>query len=604
MKIPFTAQCFALTTRIALLIVAFLILQAETVFCAAGPGSVEKHFDIIVIGIDGEVRDNVEAVLVIPRNMVRNGHVERTWARRFARQAPAHIKRAMEPFGYYHPQISAELVRHDNGSYTLKASINPGDPTTISKLSLSITGDGADETRLQNQIEAFPLKEGEPLRHRLYEESKGILLATATSLGYLDARYRRHEILVDSEKRQAEIYLHMETGSKYYFGEVKFSGADNYPEFFLKRFQTFSSGETFSRTEMAKTQANLLDADKFRFVKVAESPVEEESLDVPVLIELVPLPRYQLRPGIGYGTDTGARTSLRFKDINSFHLGHEFLADLLIAELRQTLSSQYLMPLTSRSDSLLAFSAKYDRESNDIFESSSLSTEASLTHGLPQGFKVTFFLNLSQENYKVGNEPKRNTSLIMPGVRIGQRHWKFERQGQVRQGYAWQMEARGSSVALGSDVSLLQGMAGGSAVLSLPWENKLIMRAEAGTTLQNEFDDLPPSMRFFAGGDQSVRGYGFKNLGPKDSSGDVIGGRHLLVGSLEIERPINKDWSYALFYDAGNAFDSFSDYKHAEGAGVGFRRYTPIGPIKVDLARQVDGRGNDYRIHLSVGFGW
>ncbi len=129
------------------------------------------------------------------------------------------------------------------------------------------------------------------------------------------------------------------------------------------------------------------------------------------------------------------------------------------------------------------------------------------------------------------------------------------------------------------------------------------MRAEGGITIQDEFDDLPPSMRFFAGGDQSVRGYAYKSLGPKDAQGDVIGGRHLMIGSAEVEMPINDDWSLALFYDTGNAFDNVKDYELAHGAGLGIRRHTPIGPIKLDIARQLEGN-RDYRLHLSVGFGW
>ncbi len=590
-------------SRLSLIMLALVCLGPGNGQGATVPVFTEKEFQVVVTGVEGPMKENVEATLAIPQGMIREGKVEPTWARRFARQAPARIAKALEPFGYYAPRISTQLERVDNGYYLLRADIMPGEPVIVSSLVITLHGEGENEGRLLRQVETFPLQKGAPLQHQLYEEGKGKLLATATTLGYPDAHYLQHEIRVDSGKRQADIKLQLDTGPKYLFGDITFHGADDYPTTVLKRYLTFAAGDTYDTGELAKTQANLLDADKFRHVKISDSRDPSSSQSVPISIVLEPLPRYQLRPGIGYGTDTGARTSLRFKDNNSFHLGHEFQADLLLAEMRQSLSGQYLVPLTSKADTLMAFSVLYDRDHNDTFDSSSLSTEASITHGLPKEIKTTFFISLSQENYEVGNEPSQNTTLIMPGLRIGQRQWKFEKPGKVRRGYAWQVEVRGSSVTLGSDVSVLQGILGGSAVVSLPGELKLILRAEGGTTIQDEFDDLPPSMRFFAGGDQSVRGYAYKSLGPKDAQGDVIGGRHLMIGSAEVEMPINDDWSLALFYDTGNAFDSVNDYELAHGAGLGIRRHTPIGPIKLDIARQLEG-DRDYRLHLSVGFGW
>jgi translocation and assembly module TamA len=114
--------------------------------------------------------------------------------------------------------------------------------------------------------------------------------------------------------------------------------------------------------------------------------------------------------------------------------------------------------------------------------------------------------------------------------------------------------------------------------------------------------DLPASLRFFAGGDRSVRGYSYQSLGPKDSTGKVIGGKNLFVGSLEIERPVLKDWGVALFYDAGNAFNSLSEVNLFQGAGIGLRYYSPVGTLRLDLARQIGVDNPKFRIHFTVGF--
>ena len=122
------------------------------------------------------------------------------------------------------------------------------------------------------------------------------------------------------------------------------------------------------------------------------------------------------------------------------------------------------------------------------------------------------------------------------------------------------------------------------------------------TLLSDPLSDLPPSLRFFAGGDQSVRGYAYQSLGPRDATGQVVGGKHLLVGSVELERALFKDWGVSTFYDAGNAFDSFTEVSLLQGAGVGLHYYTPVGALNLSLARQIGVDDPGFRIHFTVGF--
>jgi translocation and assembly module TamA len=115
------------------------------------------------------------------------------------------------------------------------------------------------------------------------------------------------------------------------------------------------------------------------------------------------------------------------------------------------------------------------------------------------------------------------------------------------------------------------------------------------------FDDLPPSQRYFTGGDTSVRGYAYQALGPKDSVGNVIGGRYLAVASLEYEHPLKKNWSAAAFVDTGNAFSKSFDEDLKTGVGVGVRWQSPIGPVRIDIAHPLDDRDTRFRVHLRLG---
>ncbi|MDD5171306.1 MAG: BamA/TamA family outer membrane protein, partial [Syntrophales bacterium] len=173
-----------------------------------------------------------------------------------------------------------------------------------------------------------------------------------------------------------------------------------------------------------------------------------------------------------------------------------------------------------------------------------------------------------------------------------------------RKGFNYQAELKATHQSIGSSTGFIQFMSAGEMIIPLPGDFALLTRARVGGTWQNDpVEQLPISVRFFAGGDRSIRGYAYQALGPKDSQGNVVGGRNLLTGTVELERYIGKSWGVAAFYDAGNAFNNLSDISAAQGAGMGLRYYSPIGPIKLDVARQLSVAEPDTRIHLTIGVG-
>jgi len=126
---------------------------------------------------------------------------------------------------------------------------------------------------------------------------------------------------------------------------------------------------------------------------------------------------------------------------------------------------------------------------------------------------------------------------------------------------------------------------------------------ELGTDIRAERLQLLAD-RFFAGGDRSVRGYAYQSLGPTNDLGEVIGGKHLLVGSAELEKRFLKNWGAAVFYDIGNAFNNLGNYDLAQGAGIGLRYFTPVGPARLDVARAFGADRDGYRLHIGLGVGW
>jgi len=226
--------------------------------------------------------------------------------------------------------------------------------------------------------------------------------------------------------------------------------------------------------------------------------------------------------------------------------------------------------------------------------------EAERARSFGMGRVGSVYLQFRQENFsEAGQEGK--SSLFLPGLRFTQR--QVDDILRPRKGFRYYLELRGSTEFLGAETKFAQALANADFLYPLPHGFSLIPRIQLGTTWQdNPVTDLPPTLRFYAGGDRSVRGYTYQSLGPKDAAGNVIGGKNLIVGSLEVEYALAKNWGVVVFYDVGNAFNSTGDLRLAQGAGVGLRYYTVAGPIRVDVARQINVDDPKFQLHVSLGF--
>jgi translocation and assembly module TamA len=307
-----------------------------------------------------------------------------------------------------------------------------------------------------------------------------------------------------------------------------------------------------------------------------------------------------LRPGIGYSTDFGARVTLHYQDLNALQRGHDFNADLSLAERRQEVSSIYSLPGLGHIDNRTNLKLGFQRELLKPYDSVLGTLEGEQARSFGFGIVGSAYLQFRQENFSESGQEGSST-LIMPGLRFNQR--RVDDIVRPHKGFRYSLETRGSGQGLGAETNFLQFLGNGELRIPLTTRLSLIPRGQLGVTWQKDpLTDLPPSLRFYAGGDRSVRGYTYQSLGPKDANGNVIGGKHLLVGSLEMEYAVTKNWGLALFYDVGNAFNNFADLTWPQSAGLGVRYYTPFGPIRVDLARQINVENPGFQLHVGIGF--
>jgi translocation and assembly module TamA len=555
--------------------------------------------EIVVAGIEGDALKNVQAILVLPAGLVRKGKVDRLWLERFAQQADDKTRTALEPFGYYKAQITVTVEPTGEG-YRLLVKVVPGEPVRLTEVKVTVVGRGKEEMSLRRLLSAFPLNKGDVLLHQKYEKAKAALRSGAQDLGYLDAEFSRHEISIAKSAETATIELVLETGEKYYFGETQILGASDYPDSFLRRYLTYVPGEVFSYPSLGETQRNFTNSERFTDVIITPEKDDIETFEIPVTAHLKAGPSASLRPGAGYGTDTGARLTVRYRDLNMFHMGHELYSNLYVAERLQGLVTGYILPSRKDNSSSTSLQLNMQQEDTTSYSSRILALELDRNRRFGKGKMGVAYVKTQYEDYSVGDQ-ESTSRLLLPGLRFSDD--RYDNMVRPHRGFRYAFDLHGTHQLLGSDTALLQVLAKGSYLMPLPWRLSLHTRANVGVTLFSDpLRDIPPSLRFFTGGDQSVRGYSYKSLGPRDAAGRVVGGKQLLTGSIELERALFKDWGVSVFYDTGNTFNSFSDAVLFQGAGVGLHYYTSVGALNLSVAMPLGVDNPSIRFHFTVGF--
>lgn len=557
------------------------------------PACAAINVNVTVVGVENNIKKNVLALLSIERQK-KHQDLTQSLLKKLHEKAPDEIRQALQPFGYYRPDIQVELVLEES-TWNARYTIAPGKPVIIDTIDIVITGKGRDHKKFKHFKEKSTLKKGDILNHPLYEITRRLLLDTALNIGFLNARMVTSKIEVHAEKGVAHILIHFDTGPQFHFGRVSFL-QDEFSQDFLARFVPFRRGKPYEVSKILDLQKALNNSDYFEVIEISPRIDLAEDLEVPIDIKLIARKRNKYKFGLGYGTDTGFRGSVGWEITRINKSGHRFGITIKASEIKSGVNGEYTIPLKDPRTESLVFSSGFLKEDNETSTSEKIFSGVRFNH-MRWGWKESIYLNYEEEDFDVGDDEGRST-LLIPGS-SWTKIWA-ENPVNTKHGLRIYFNIRGAYESLISDTSFLQFHSQLKYIRSLWPGGRIIMRGEGGSSIMSEFSELPASVRFFAGGDHSVRGYAYNTLGPEDESGDIAGGRHLVVGSIEYEQRIWGNWSAAVFYDAGNAIDSFSEPIESS-AGFGVRWKSLVGPVRIDLAFPLSISDRGRRIHFMVG---
>ncbi|APX07425.1 outer membrane protein [Vibrio campbellii] len=539
-------------------------------------------------GIDGALEDNVNAYLSsIPED-------DYSTSLRFQARLEQSITEALNALGYYHAKISYTITK-DNDE--LIVNIKPGEPVRIKEMDVVISGEAGEDEEFTNLIKKSRLKEGRILNQGEYDALKSGIRNLALQRGYFNGDFKLSRLEVVPELNEANVRLHYDSGIRYHFGTVEILGSQIWEDR-VDSLRPFKTGEPYLVSEVGEYNQNLSNTDWFSSVFVEPDLTKlDDGRDLPIKVSLAPAAKNQIETGIGYSTDTGVRGTLKWKKPWVSARGHSFDTALSLSKPEQTITAGYKIPLDDVLHEYyqLQFGLKHlDNRDTESLESNLAVERHWITDG---GWHKTLYVRHLYENFSQGLQ-EDGVQFVLPGASFSRTR---TRGGNMPMwGDKQSVTVEYGDPALLSETRVLRLLGRTSWIRGIGQNHRGLFRLEGGANITDEFEKLSPSLRFFAGGDNNIRGYGYESISPTDSSGALTGAKYMVTSTLEYQYRVHGNWWGAVFYDIGDAFNKTPEWK--SGAGVGIRWASPVGPVSFDFAWGLDAEPDpEFRIHFSLG---
>ena len=581
-------------------LLALLLISAGTANAGLAQETETVRVEVEIEGLEGDLLDNAEAVVGIK---LREGEdLTPAQARGLHRRAPEELQLALAPFGRHAIQVEADLIS-EGTDWTARYVVDPGPASVLERVDVMVTGEGATDPIFVAITDSLPFATGDTLLHVPYEDLKARLQRQATNHGYFQARFDSAQIRVDRGRGSAEIVLHYETGPRYRFGPITVEQDVLHPQY-VDGYVTARQGDPFDAALLRAAQADLTTGPWFGRADI-ELDIQgaRETLEVPVRFVLSPSRPQRYEVALGYGTDTGVRVTLgaHFRRLN--RSGHNAEAEVRWSQVETGVAARYNIPRPFPSPSVYRVFGSLADVSPDWSTTRAGRLGASWSH-MRGPFRETLSLGGERSTYETAADTGSAT-LVGPEVA-----WTWVAANDrivTTRGHRLNLTVNGAVDGVLSTATFLSARLDGKIIRPVGSRARAMVRGEVGYVVTDDLRDLPPTRRFVTGGAQTVRGYDYQSLGPavppatEDGSPGLIGGKALVVGSVEADYEVIRNWRFAVFGDAGNGLASFSDRDLKYGIGAGIRWASPIGMVRLDGAFGVSDPGNPFKLHLVIG---
>ncbi|OOF60000.1 autotransporter assembly complex protein TamA [Rodentibacter myodis] len=552
----------------------------------------EQTVDIEIRGIKGEraIRNTELNVELIEKE-------EMDGSDRYKQLVTDAVDKGLRVFGYYDSSVTFELKKRQ-GRDLLIANVTPGEPTRIAGTDVKIEGEAAQDEAFEALRKNLP-KEGELVEHQKYDDYKSSISSLALARGYLDGRFAISRLEISPETHQAWWRMLFESGVRYHYGNIKFNHSQ-IREDYLQNMLKIHSGEPYLVSQLSELTNDFSSTNWFSSV-LLQPQVDEQEKVVNLEVLLYPRKKNAMELGVGFATDTGPHLQIGWTKPWINDRGHSFRTNLYLSSPKQTVEATYKVPLLKNPlNYYYEFSGGLENEDKNDTKTTALTLAGLRYWNNAEGWQYFAGVRARYDKFTQADVEDK-TLLVYPTGgfnRTRLRGGMFPTWGDTQK-----ITVDVAYKGLISDVSFFKVQASTGWIRTYAENHRIITRAEIGYLNTKDINKIPPTLRFFAGGDRSVRGYGYKKISPKGSNGKLVGGSRLLTGSFEYQYQVYPSWWAATFVDAGLAANSFSQEELRYGAGVGVRWASLVGAIKFDIGTPIRDKDDSKNIQFYIGLG-
>ncbi|SES67580.1 autotransporter assembly complex protein TamA [Thalassotalea agarivorans] len=545
----------------------------------------------------------------------------------FIFSAEGHAENALRALGYYRSAIDTKITKDkEDDEWTLTFFIVLNQPTVINQINIELVGEAKQDPAFTKLLTELPVKEGDTLNHGLYEQIKSKLTSLALEHGYFDAKFEKTDLAIIDTFIYADINIIFNAGNRYYFGETFIQPFDIEP-WLLESLIPYEVGEPYTTQQLFRFQNNLQQTRYFNNTMVVPDKANAQDYQLPINVDLLKNKVHYFDVGFGWSTDTEYRVSTGWRTPLVNRYGHSQETKIEYSQVNPTGRFTYRIPWTHPLNDIIQFQVLLEDDEYGDLEGKSFEVKLSNIRKFG-AWNAQIYLRFLKELWKfneeeidlgeyrvntlnVWDDPRvtLNAYYFFPGITIT----RVKREGNPLDpswGYLQYYNIEGASDKAASELTVFRAIAKWKLIVTPISRHRFVFRLEAGANYlpSDPKTFLAPSLRFYVGGDQSLRGFDYQSQGPSlelptpdgGTQTAVVGGKYMLVGSAEYQYYFTEKFRTALFTDIGNAMDTI-EINPLYSVGTGLHYISPIGAIRLDFGYSISEEDPDWKIHFSFG---